>query len=124
MHDRSILVKYSYLWATLVIFVGSFIGHWTFAWYAYVNDQKSLGEPVELSEYLTEVTRDTLENWQSEFLQLMWQVGGLALLFYVGSPSSKEGNERVEEKLDMVLRSVSKDGEEQIKRLDKKYARK
>ena len=42
------------------------------------------------------MTRDTLENWQSEFLQLMWQVGGLAFLLYVGSPQSKEGDERVE----------------------------
>jgi Domain of unknown function (DUF6766) len=30
--------------------------------------------------------RDTLENWQSEFLQLLWQVTGLAILLHVGSP--------------------------------------
>ena len=26
--------------------------------------------------YLIHTMRDTLENWQSEFLQLLWQVGG------------------------------------------------
>jgi hypothetical protein len=35
--------------------------------------------------------RDTLENWQSEFLQLIWQVAGLAILLHVGSPQSKRG---------------------------------
>lgn len=38
--------------------------------------------------------RDTMENWQSEFLQLIWQVAGLSILWYVGSPQSKEGDER------------------------------
>ena len=51
--------------------------------------------------------RDTLENWQSEFLQLLWQVGGLAVLLYVGSPHSGEGDQRQEEKLDAILRAVA-----------------
>lgn len=51
--------------------------------------------------------RDTLENWQSEFLQLLWQVGGLAFLLYMGSPQSKEGSERVEAKIDEILKAVS-----------------
>ena len=123
MRDKTIWFKYSYLWVTLILFIGSFVGHWTFAWYAFVNEQEAHGEPIVMSEYLVEVTRDTLENWQSEFLQLMWQGGGLALLLYVGSPDSKEGDERTEEKLDLILKAVAKDGEEQIKKLDKKYAR-
>lgn len=123
MKNKSIWFKYSYLWVTLILFVGSFVGHWTFAWLAYVNEQESHGEPIVVSGYLVEVSRDTFENWQSEFLQLMWQVGGLALLLYVGSPESKEGNERSEEKLDLILKSVAKDGDEQIRRLDEKYAR-
>ena len=36
-----------------------------------------------------QMLRDTFENWQSEFLQLIWQVVGLAYFLYVGSPSSK-----------------------------------
>jgi hypothetical protein len=31
----------------------------------------------------------TFESWHSEFLQLLWQVCGLAYLLYVGSPQSK-----------------------------------
>ena len=123
MRNKSTWFKYSYLWVTLILFIGSFVGHWTFAWFAFVEEQQAHGEPIEVNSYLVEVSRDTFENWQSEFLQLMWQVGGLALLLYVGSPDSKEGNDRLEEKMDHVLRSVAKDGEEKIKELDEKYAR-
>ncbi|HEX8591540.1 MAG TPA: DUF6766 family protein [Candidatus Paceibacterota bacterium] len=123
MQNKSIWVKYSYIWVTLVLFLGSLIGHWIFAWYAFVEEQLAHGEQVQMSSYLIQVLRDTLENWQSEFLQLIWQVAGLAFLFHVGSPQSKEGDERLEEKLDLVLKSVLEDGDEQIKKLDKKYAR-
>ena len=123
MNRKSIWVKYGYLWITLILFVGSLVGHWLFAWYAFVEEQLAHGEAIEVSGYLIEVLRDTLENWQSEFLQLMWQVAGLAYFFYLGSPQSKEGDDRVEEKLDLVLKSVTKDGEKEIERLDRKYAR-
>jgi hypothetical protein len=124
MQKKSVWFKYGYLWVTLILFIGSLVGHWTFAWFAFVNEQEAHNEPIETKDYLVEVTRDTFENWQSEFLQLMWQVGGLAFLFYLGSPQSKEGSDRTEEKIDLLLKSVLKDGEEQIKALDKKYARK
>jgi hypothetical protein len=78
---------------------------------------------VLVSEYIVETTRDTLENWQSEFLQLLWQVGGLALLLYVGSPQSREGDERKEAKLDAILRRVDPDADRLIERLDREYDR-
>ncbi len=78
-----------------------------------------------MNKYLTEVTRDTLENWQSEFLQLICQVAGLAFLWHIGSPQSKEGDDRKEEKLDAILKKLSgKEGEKLITSLDKKYPRK
>lgn len=94
-----------------------------FAWFAFVEEQTMHGEAIQFSSYLIEVLRDTLENWQSEFLQLMWQVAGLAFLFYLGSPQSKEGDDRKEEKLDLILQAVSKDGKADIERLDKEYGR-
>jgi len=45
-----------------------------------------------------------LENWQSEFLQLVWQAAGLALFYFWGSSQSKEGDERLEAKIDLLLR--------------------
>ena len=40
----------------------------------------------------------------------MWQVAGLALLLYVGSPQSREGDERKEAKLDAILEALDADG--------------
>ncbi len=50
-----------------------------------------------------------MENGQSEFLQLIWQVAGLSILWYVGSPKSKEGDERKEEKMDMIIKMLDPD---------------
>lgn len=123
MHNKTVWVRYGFLWVTLAFFIISLAGHWLFAWFAFVDEQLAHGEAVSISSYFIEVMRDTLENWQSEFLQLMWQVGGLAFLFYLGSPQSKEGDDRKEEKLDLILKAVAKDGKEEIERLDKKYGR-
>jgi hypothetical protein len=68
--------------------------------------------------------RDTLENWQSEFLQLIWQVAGLAFLLHVGPPQSKEGDDLKEAKIDELLRLLDEEkGETIIKRLDKNIRR-
>jgi hypothetical protein len=116
--------RYGYLWITLAFFVISLAGHWLFGWFAYVNEQQALRAPVELGDYAVQMTRDTLENWQSEFLQLMWQVGGLAFLLYVGSPQSKESDERTEAKLDAILQAVDrKEGKKKIAALDRKFQR-
>ena len=78
------LSGYAYAWVTLGFLLISLVGHWTFGWLAYVGEQLAHKQPVQVTEYIVQMSRDTLENWQSEFLQLLWQVGGLALLLYVG----------------------------------------
>lgn len=83
------------------------------------------GQPIEVSDYITEMMRDTMENWQSEFLQLIWQVAGLSFLWFVGSPDSKEGNERQEEKLDYILKKIDPDNYSKLmKELEEKYPKK
>jgi hypothetical protein len=77
----------------------------------------------EVADFLITVLRDTLENWQSEFLQLMWQVAGLAWLYHVGSPQSKEGNDRLEEKVDLILHALDDDARKKIAALDSRYQR-
>lgn len=120
----SLWYQYGYLWVTLIFFLGSLVLHFLFGWYAYVNEQTDLGLPIEGKDYMVQMLRDMFENWQSEFLQLIWQVAGLSYLIYLGSPQSKEGDERKEAKLDAILRSINKkEADEVIKHLDKKYPR-
>jgi hypothetical protein len=125
MKDRSVLSKYSYVWITLILFLISLIGHWIFSWHAYKQEQEEHNQPAEVGSYIVETSRDTLENWQSEFLQLIWQVAGLSFLFYVGSPQSKEGDDRKEKKLDEILMALDPEkAKKVIKNLDKKYPKK
>jgi hypothetical protein len=124
LRNASAWRRYAYGWVTAAFFILSITGHWIFGWFAYVEEQTAHNEPVEVGAYIVEMSRDTLENWQSEFLQLLWQVGGLALLLYVASPQSSEGDHRQEEKLDAILRAVSpKDAEKTIADIDKRLAR-
>ena len=105
----SIWKKKSYVWITLIFFLFSVVLHWIFGWEVFKQEQLVHGEPIVVSDYVKEMMRDTMENWQSEFLQLIWQVAGLAFLLYIGSPQSKEGDDRKEEKLDHIIKQVDPD---------------
>ncbi len=119
----TVLSKYGFLWVTLALFLASLAGHWIFGWYAFVAEQAEHGQPPQVNDFIIQTTRDTLENWQSEFLQLVWQVSGLALLYHIGSPQSKDGSDRLEEKVDLILQAVDKNGKKDIARLDRAYHR-
>ncbi|NIJ20220.1 hypothetical protein FHS95_001912 [Sphingomonas naasensis] len=96
--------KYAYAWITIAFFLLSIVGHWLFGWYAFVNEAAEHHQRPEVDAWLVEMGRDTFENWQSEFLQLLWQVVGLAYFLYVGSPASRENDDRSEAKLDALIR--------------------
>ena len=102
MRKHGILRKYAYAWLSLGFFLVSFGLHWFFGWKAFADEAEANHQAVEVNQYLTQMARDTFENWQSEFLQLLWQVVGLAYFLYVGSPSSKENDDRMEAKLDAI----------------------
>jgi hypothetical protein len=113
---------YGFLWVTLSLFAITLTGHWLFGWFAYVHEQQAHQQPIELTGYTVQMLRGTLENWQSEFLQLVWQVAGLAFLLHVGSPQSKEGDDRMEAKIDAILLAVERnDGERLLKEIDDEY---
>ena len=115
--------KWGYLWVTLTLFLLSLVGHWLFAWFDYVDEAQAHGQPLEVSEYVVKTCEAMLENWQSEFLQLVWQVGGLMFLYCVGSPQSKEGDDRIEAKLDAILRAVDREEADRlIREIDRDYA--
>lgn len=119
-----ILGKYAYAWITLAFFLVSLLLHWWFGWKAFVDDQRDHGVAPELAAFAVQAARDTFENWQSEFLQLLWQVVGLAYFLYLGSPSSKENDDRLEAKIDELLRlQGGVEGEAIVRRLDARFLR-
>jgi cbb3-type cytochrome oxidase subunit 3 len=116
--------RYAYGWLTLIFFLVSIGLHWLFGWYTYAEDAAEHGQQAQMSSYLMIMGRDTFENWQSEFLQLIWQVVGLAYFLYVGSPASKENDDRLEAKVDALLRiNGGEPAEKLLKDLDRTFMR-
>ena len=113
--------KYAYAWITLGFFAVSLALHWWFGWQAFVDEAREQGQAPETGAYLMEMARDTFENWQSEFLQLLWQVVGLAYFLYVGSPASKENDDRVEAKIDELLKLAG--AEKKVREIDETHFR-
>ena len=110
-YKHSIAKKYGFFWVTLILFSGSILGQWYFGFITSQSWQDNL--------------RDTFENWQSEFLQLMWQVAGLTFLWYVGSPQSKEEEERNNEMLQWLVRKVDpQNAEKFLSEIDNKFPKK
>lgn len=122
MRKIGIWKRYGFAWVTGALFLFTFAGHWIFGWFEYVHEQMAHGQAPEFADYAVVMARGTLENWQSEFLQLVWQVVGLTYFLYIGSPQSKEEDDRLEEKLDALLKKVDPaNAEKLIRDLDERY---
>jgi len=120
---KLILKGYAYAWLTLGFFLGSLILHWVFGWYAFIDEAAEHGQAPQLGQYAVQMLRATFENWQSEFLQLLWQVVGLAYFLYLGSPSSHENDDRLEAKVDALLHFHGDKGKKVIVDLDQHFMR-
>jgi len=120
--EMSVLRRYAYAWLTLLFFAVSFGLHWYFGWRAFVAEAEAHQQVPQLADYLNEMGRDTFENWQSEFLQLLWQVVGLAYFLYLGSPTSKENDDRMEAKIDFILEHTP-GGKKALESIDHEYLR-
>lgn len=100
---------YSFGIVTGALFLLAWTGQLVFQMIEMRNDASAHGQTFTLAEFWPAFLSSTFENWQSEFLQLVWQAAGLALFFFWGSSQSKEGNERLEAKVDRLLREQGVD---------------
>jgi hypothetical protein len=78
------------------LFLISWLGHGFAQWQEFRNQQKEHGQAAEVKEFIADFSRATLENWQSEFLQLFSFVVMSALLIHHGSAESKDSDDRIE----------------------------
>ena len=99
---RNIWGNFGLSLALLILFLTSWIGQAVAEWQVYANEQREHEEPVEFSDYLVEFGQSTMENWQSEFLQLFSFVLLAALLVHRGSAESKDSDERMEQALQRI----------------------
>ena len=110
-----------------VLFVSIFLVTWAgqlvFEWLDYANDERAHGaDPKFWSEgFWASFWQSTLENWQSEFLQLSAFTIACAYLVYKGTSESADGGERAEAKLDALLELQGIDPQEVEQRLPPKF---
>jgi ferric iron reductase protein FhuF len=103
---------YSFGLVTGLFFLLSWAAQFIFQMMEVRNEAQQHGQQFTWSDFFPQFFQSTFENWQSEFLQLIWQAAGLALFYYWGSSQSKEGDDRLEAKVDALLRERGIDPEE------------
>jgi hypothetical protein len=97
--DRSIWREFGLGLSLMLLFFGTWVAHGITEWQTYTDQQHEHNQPVEAGDFFTEFGQSTLENWQSEFLQLFAFVVLAALYIHKGSAESKDGEERMEASL-------------------------
>ena len=100
---------YSFALVTGALFLFSWLGQFIFQIIVERNEAQQHGQSFAWADFFPQFFESTFENWQSEFLQLVWQAAGLALFYYWGSSQSRESDERIEAKIDALLRDRNLD---------------
>ena len=75
------------------------IGHAIAQWQVFTDQQLEHGQTATAGDFFAEFAQATLENWQSEFLQLFAFVVLAAMYIHKGSSESKDGEEKIEASL-------------------------
>jgi hypothetical protein len=61
------------VYVLLLLFLGSWLGHFFSQLSEFRSEQAMHGQPFMWSDYWSSFIASTLENWQSEWLQLVFQ---------------------------------------------------
>ena len=79
-----------------ILFLSTWLGQGISEWQTFTDEQRSHNQPVAVGDFTSEFLQSTLENWQSEFLQLFSFVVLSAVWIHRGSAESKDSDDRME----------------------------
>jgi hypothetical protein len=100
---------YALGWVLLALFVLFWVGQTLVGWQEFLAEQSEHGQVVQVfgdGGYVWNWARTTLENWQSEMLQLFAMVVLTSFLIFKGSPESKDGDDEMKETLARLERRL------------------
>jgi len=100
---------YAFALVTGALFLFSWLGQFIFQIMVASNEAEQHGQAFAWGDFFPQFFEYTFENWQSEFLQLVCQAAGLALFYYWGSSQSRESDDRIEAKINALLRDRNLD---------------
>jgi hypothetical protein len=92
----------------LALFLVSWLGQGISQWFEAANEARAHGEAGTLAEFLPAFLAATLENWQSEFLQLLTFVVLTSFLVHKGSHESKDSDEQMRQALRRIERRLER----------------
>jgi hypothetical protein len=87
------------------LFALAFVGHTITGWMQYASEQSSHGEEATVfgdSGYIWYWSEWTLQNWQSEFLELGTIVVLSSVLIHKGSAESKDSDDEIKQLLESI----------------------
>jgi hypothetical protein len=99
---RKIFANFGLSIVLMVLFFASWFGQGVSQWQTFVDEQRAHNEPVEVGDFIAHFSQATLENWQSEFLQLFSFVVLAAMYLHRGSAESRDSDDRMEEALKRI----------------------
>jgi hypothetical protein len=107
------------------MFLASWVAQLVFEWQVFVDEQRETDEKALFwsGDFWETFGQSTLENWQSEFLQLAAFTIAATYFVMKGSSESPDSDERIEAKLDAILEQQGLDPVEVEKELPVKYQR-
>ena len=71
-------------------------------WFNWANEQQEHNQPLEVGDFLWQFWTSTLENWQSEFLQLFTFVVLTSFLIHRNSPESRDSDDEMQQSLNRI----------------------
>ncbi len=99
---RQHLRRWGAVWVLVVLFAGSWLGQLLSQLSQFRSEQQTHGEPFLWADFWPQFLSSTFENWQSEWLQLVFQaillLGAKHWIFKVDA----EDLERIEAKIDHI----------------------
>ena len=97
--ERSVWREFGLGLALTCLFFATWIGQAIAEWQTFTDEQREHGQAVTAGDFFARFAQSTLENWQSEFLQLFAFVVLAALYIHKGSAESKDSDDKMEASL-------------------------
>ena len=84
------------------LFLLSWLGQLVAQWFTWANEQVEHEQPLLVGDFLWQFWTSTLENWQSEFLQLLTFVVLTTFLIHRNSHESRDSDDQMQRSLDRI----------------------
>jgi hypothetical protein len=88
------------------LFFVVWMAHALVEWQKYADDQQEHGASPTAGGFVVQFGEATLQNWQSEFLEEFGLIVLTAAYLHRGSAESRDSEDRIEQKLDEVLKRL------------------